>query len=206
MFGHVGAQGAEINFSYVMLCALIDLANFVALLFGAGKVLYNVFMELFFQWKQPKQWAETCLKCSRKLRGLQTRWKFSKESFKGRGGARSCHFLQTDPNDLSIHPSLPSYSPSTSLFTEQITPDALQTTPRLRIHTSISRSLTARRPHCSLRWNRHGSMSVMAAPVTLPVKPINRENLGTSRARRYDVISRAPRTSRAGLDTPLCLE
>lgn len=48
MFGHVGAQGAEINFSYVMLCALIDLANFVALLFGAGKVLYNVFMELFF--------------------------------------------------------------------------------------------------------------------------------------------------------------
>ena len=47
MFGHV--EGAEINFSYVMLCALIDLANFVALLFGAGKVLYNVFMELFFQ-------------------------------------------------------------------------------------------------------------------------------------------------------------
>lgn len=202
MFGHV--EGAEINFSYVHH-ALIDLANFFALLFGAGKILYSVFIELF-QWKQPKQWAETCLKCSRELRGLQTRWKFSKESFKGERGARSCHFLQTDLNDLSIHPPFPSYSPSTSLFTEQINPDTLQTTPRLRIHTSISRSLTARRPHCSLRWNRHGSMSVMAAPVTLPVKPINRENLGTSRARRYDVISRAPRTNRAGLDTPLCLE
>lgn len=45
-------------------------------------------------------------------------------------------------------------------------------------------------------------MSVMAAPVTLPVKPINRENLGTSRASRYDVISKAPRTNRAGRDIP----
>lgn len=104
---------------------------------------------------------------------------------------------------LYIHPSIyPSYSPSTSLFTEQITPDPLQMTPRLSIHTSISRPLTVRRPHCSLRWNRHGSMSVMAAPVTLPVKPINRENLGTSRASRYDVISKAPRTNRAGRDIP----
>lgn len=101
-----------------------------------------------------------------------------------------------------------SYSPSTSLLTEQITPDTLQMAPRLRIPTSISWSRTVRRPHCSLRWNRHGSMSVMAAPVTLPVKPINRENLGTSRASRYDVISKAPRTSRAGRDTPRppCLE
>ncbi len=110
----------------------------------------------------------------------------------------------------SIHQSIihPSYSPPTSLFTEQITPDTLQMTPRLSMHTSISRSLTVRRPHCSLRWNRHGRMSVMAAPVTLPVKPINRENLGTSRASRYDVISKAPRTNRAGRDTPrpLCLE
>lgn len=75
-------------------------------------------------------------------------------------------------------------------------------TPRLNIHTSISRSLTLRRSHCSLRWNRHGNMSVMAAPVTLPVKPISRENLGTNRASRYDVISEAPRTNRAGRDIP----
>lgn len=132
--------------------------------------------------------------------------------------AYNCTFLQNDLSDLSTHlPFHPSiyqsiihsfYSPSTSLFNEQMTPDALQMTPRLSIHTSISRSLTVRRPHCSLRWNRHGSMSVMAAPVTLPVKPINRENLGTSRARRYEVISKAPRTNRAGRDTPRppCLE
>lgn len=44
MFGHV--EGAEINFSYVHH-ALIDLANFFALLFGAGKILYSVFIELF---------------------------------------------------------------------------------------------------------------------------------------------------------------
>lgn len=45
-------------------------------------------------------------------------------------------------------------------------------------------------------------MSVMAAPLTLPVKPISRENLGTSRDRRYEVISRAARTSRAGREMP----
>lgn len=45
-------------------------------------------------------------------------------------------------------------------------------------------------------------MSVMAAPVTLPVKPISRENLGTSRDRRYEVISRAARISRAGREIP----
>lgn len=45
-------------------------------------------------------------------------------------------------------------------------------------------------------------MSVMALPVTLPVKPISRENLGTSRDRRYEVISRATRTSRAGWEMP----
>lgn len=51
-------------------------------------------------------------------------------------------------------------------------------------------------------------MRVMADPVTLPVKPINKENLGTSRASRNDVVSKAPRTSRAEQDTPplLCLE
>lgn len=42
----------------------------------------------------------------------------------------------------------------------------------------------------------------MAAPVTLPVKPISRENLGTSRDRRYEVTSRAARTSRAGREMP----
>lgn len=129
---------------------------------------------------------------------------------------RTCSWPFFSQNDLlepvhvlpfyssSIHQTIIhlSYSPSTNLFTEQITPDTLQMTPRLSIHTSISRSLAVMRPHCSLRWNRHGSMSVMAAPVTLPVKPINRENLGTSRASRYDVISKAARTSRAGRDTP----
>lgn len=96
----------------------------------------------------------------------------------------------------------PSYSSSISRFTEHIRPDPLQMTPRLSIHKSISRSCTVRQPHCSLRWHRHGSISVMVAPVTLPVKPINRENLGTNRARRYDVISKVPRTNRAGRDIP----
>lgn len=75
-------------------------------------------------------------------------------------------------------------------------------TPVLRIHTSARRSLPESRPLCSRRWHRHGRMSVMAAPVTLPVKPISRENLGTSRDRRYEVISRAARTSRAGREMP----
>lgn len=38
------------------------------------------------------------------------------------------------------------------------------------------------------------------------VRPINRENLGTSRASRYDVISKAARTNRAVRDTPPCWE
>lgn len=95
-----------------------------------------------------------------------------------------------------------SYSPTNNLFTEQKMPDKLQTTPVIRIHTSIRCSLPVSRPLCSLRWHRHGSMRVMTAPVTLPVKPISSENLGTSRARKYDVISRAARTSRAGREIP----
>ena len=45
-------------------------------------------------------------------------------------------------------------------------------------------------------------MRVTAAPVTLPVKPISSENLGTNRARKYDVISRVARTSRTGREIP----
>lgn len=94
-----------------------------------------------------------------------------------------------------------SYSPASSRFTEQKMPDTLQTTPVIRMHTSVRRSLSERRSPCSLRWHAHGSMRVMAAPVTLPVKPISSENLGTKRARKYDDISRAARTSRAGRET-----
>ncbi|TNN40552.1 hypothetical protein EYF80_049273 [Liparis tanakae] len=90
----------------------------------------------------------------------------------------------------------------TSPFTEQITPDTLHTAPRLRMHASASRSPAVRRPHCSLRWRRHGRTSVVSDPVTLPVRPISSENRGTSRARRYDVISKAARTARAARDTP----
>lgn len=95
-----------------------------------------------------------------------------------------------------------SYSPTSNLFTEQKMPDTLQTTPVIRMHTSVRCSLLVSRPLCSLRWHRHGSMRVMAAPVTLPVKPISSENLGTNRARKYDAISRAARTSRAGREIP----
>lgn len=94
-----------------------------------------------------------------------------------------------------------SYSPTSNRFTEQKMPDTLQTTPVIRMHTSVRRSLPVSRSLCSLRWHTHGSMRVMAAPVTLPVKPISSENLGTKRARKYDDSSRAARTSRAGRET-----
>lgn len=95
-----------------------------------------------------------------------------------------------------------SYTPTNNLFSEQNTPDTLQMTPVLRMHASVRHSPHVSRPLSSLRWQRHGSTSVMAAPVTLPVRPISRENLGTIRARRYAVTSRAARTSRAGRETP----
>ena len=76
------------------------------------------------------------------------------------------------------------YSPSTSLLSEQITPEVLQTSPRLSMATSVSLSRAPRRRQRSLRWKRQGRIRVMAAPVTLPVRPISRENLGTSRASR----------------------
>lgn len=118
------------------------------------------------------------------------------------------YYILTDPYDHSLMlsgspPGLKrrSYTPTNNLFSEQNTPDTLQMTPVPRMHASVRRSLPVSRPLSSLRWHKHGSMSVMAAPVTLPVRPISRENLGTIRARRYAVISRATRTSRAGRET-----
>lgn len=108
------------------------------------------------------------------------------------------------PLYLFIHPftfpclTNPPYCPSTSLLAEQTRPDRLQTTPRHRMDMSSRRSLAARRPQRSLRWNRQGSTSVMAAPVTLPVRPISRENLGTNWARRNDAISKQPRITITG--------
>lgn len=103
-----------------------------------------------------------------------------------------------------LHPSTNQpYCPSTSLLAEHTRPDRLQTTPRLRMDMSSRRSLAARRPQCSLRWNRQGSTSVMAAPVTLPVRPISKENLGINWARRNDEISKQPRITSAGWDHPL---
>lgn len=76
----------------------------------------------------------------------------------------------------------PSPNTLSSPFIEQTMPARLQRKPKIKTEISAHFSKKDSFFHLSFKWKREGRRKVIAAPVTLPAKPISRAKCGMNMA------------------------